>query len=27
MAIFVRDKPEWVLIPPGLKTFDTLPGH
>jgi hypothetical protein len=26
MALFVRSKPDWVVIPPGLKTFDTLPG-
>jgi hypothetical protein len=26
MAVFVRSKPEWVVIAPGLKTFDTLPG-
>ncbi len=26
MVIFVRDKPEWVVLPPGLKSFATLPG-
>lgn len=26
LAIFTRDKPDWVLMPPGLKTFDRLPG-
>jgi hypothetical protein len=26
MALFVRSKPDWVVIPPELKTFDTLPG-
>jgi hypothetical protein len=26
MAIFTRDKPDWVLLPSGLKTFETLPG-
>ena len=26
IAIFTRDKPDWVLLPPGLKTFETLPG-
>lgn len=25
MAIFTRDKPHWVAIPPGIETFDTLP--
>jgi hypothetical protein len=25
IAIFTRDKPDWVLMPPGLKPFDTLP--
>lgn len=25
MAIFTRDKPDWVLIPPGLQAFETLP--
>jgi len=26
MAIFTRDKPEWVSMPAGLKVFATLPG-
>jgi len=26
IAIFVRDKPDWVLIPTGLELFETLPG-
>jgi hypothetical protein len=26
MAIFTRDKPDWVLLPPGLALFDTMPG-
>ena len=25
IAIFMRDRPAWVVIPPGLKTFETLP--
>jgi hypothetical protein len=25
IAIFMRDRAHWVLIPPGLKTFETLP--
>jgi len=25
IAIFTRDKPDWVLVPPGLEEFDTLP--
>ncbi len=25
IAIFVRDRPAWVVIPPGLELFDTLP--
>ena len=25
MAIFTRDLPAWVLLPPGLKMFETLP--
>ena len=25
MAIFNRDRPDWVLLPPGLTTFDTMP--
>lgn len=27
MAIFLRDKPDWVTLPPGLAAFDTLPGQ
>jgi hypothetical protein len=26
IAIFVRDRPAWVVISPDLKRFDTLPG-
>jgi hypothetical protein len=26
IAIFTRDKPDWVLMPPGLDAFETLPG-
>ena len=26
IALFMRDKADWVLMPPGLKTFETLPG-
>jgi hypothetical protein len=26
MAIFARDKPDWVQLPPGLEVFATLPG-
>jgi hypothetical protein len=26
IAIFTRNRPEWAIIPPHLKTFDTLPG-
>ena len=26
MAIFMRNKPEWVVLPPGMITFDTMPG-
>ncbi len=25
MAIFLRDKPEWVVLPEGLVLFDTMP--
>ena len=25
MAIFTRDRPPWVLLPPGLTTFETMP--
>lgn len=27
IAIFVRDKPDWVAIPDGLKLFETMPGQ
>ena len=27
IAIFLRDKPDWVLIPEGLARFETLPAH
>ncbi len=27
MAVFTRDAPAWVTIPPGLKTFRTMPGQ
>jgi hypothetical protein len=26
MAIFMRDKPDWFLMPAGLRTFETMPG-
>ncbi len=26
IALFVRDKPEWVSMPPGVRTFETMPG-
>jgi hypothetical protein len=26
MAIFNRDRPEWVVLPPGLKVYETMPG-
>jgi hypothetical protein len=26
IAIFVRDRPSWAILPPGLATFDTIPG-
>ena len=26
IAIFTRDKPDWVLMPSNLQAFDTLPG-
>jgi hypothetical protein len=26
IAIFARDKPDWVQLPPGLEVFATLPG-
>ena len=25
IAIFLRDKPDWVILPPGLTTFETMP--
>jgi hypothetical protein len=25
IAIFARSRPAWAMIPPGLRTFDTLP--
>jgi len=25
MALFLRDKPDWVVLPPGLLTFETMP--
>jgi hypothetical protein len=25
IAIFARDRPDWVAMPPGLKVFDTMP--
>jgi hypothetical protein len=27
VAIFARDKPDWVAMPAGLKTFATMPGE
>ena len=27
IAVFLRDKPDWLLIPEGLVTFETLPGQ
>jgi len=27
IAIFARDRPEWAVVPPDLKIFDTLPGR
>lgn len=27
MAIFTRDKAEWVVLPPGLALFETMPGR
>lgn len=27
MALFSRDKPDWVLIPGGLTVFETMPGQ
>jgi len=26
MAIFLRDRPDWVVLPPGLTTFEAMPG-
>jgi hypothetical protein len=26
IAIYVRDAPAWLVIPPGLKRFETMPG-
>jgi hypothetical protein len=26
MAIFTRDRPDWVPLPPGLTVFETMPG-
>jgi hypothetical protein len=26
IAIFLRDKPDWVAVPPGLVPFETMPG-
>ena len=26
LAIFTRDRPEWALLPPGLTTYETMPG-
>ena len=26
LAIFVRDKPDWVVMPEGLTVFETMPG-
>ena len=25
IAIFVRDKPDWVMLPEGLRTYETMP--
>lgn len=27
MAIFMRDRPDWVIVPQGLEVFETLPGR
>ena len=27
LAIFMRDKPDWVIVPRGLQVFETLPGR
>jgi hypothetical protein len=26
MVIFNRDRPDWVVLPPGLTVFETMPG-
>jgi hypothetical protein len=26
LAIFVRDRPQWAPLPPGLTLFDEMPG-
>jgi len=26
IAIFTRGRPEWAMIPPGLKVYERLPG-
>ena len=26
MAIFTRDRPDWVILPQGLQLFETMPG-
>ena len=26
MAIFTRDRPDWVILPEGLQAFETMPG-
>ncbi|MDB5733825.1 MAG: aldehyde-activating protein [Alphaproteobacteria bacterium] len=26
VALFIRDKPDWVVIPSGLKQFEAMPG-
>jgi hypothetical protein len=26
IAIFNRDRPDWVVLPPGLQIFETMPG-
>ena len=27
IALFMRDKPDWVLLPAGLTVFETMPGQ
>jgi hypothetical protein len=27
IALFVRDKPDWIPLPPGLTVFETMPGR